>query len=354
MSQDQNPSKESLREVKREYKQRQKDEKARKKAADKYWAEQANPGASLRPSKVTSRVQITLAVVAIASVGLVAFGALRGSTTSPSALPRTGNVQPSAEPSPSGTEASSSSSPAPCKFCGTKAEHWAVGAHGLGAPKAVRVGNFGPHQVSDAYSKVIEYLKAATLDPAVVFHSKLKPVFATLGSETTAWVHKQHDLAKSTKGKKGIYWADLANRFHPGDWDPEGEIRVRNKFKAERGDNNGELKIHFVNVTAYWLTPHVGVTPQAVIVRRTGDVYFYEDGSSKVSMPNYGGSGYASSAGVCGAIWPEVEYIDAWPNPASAKIVSDPPIAGPWDMSDPDAEPPTAPGCFTDTSGIST
>ena len=69
MSQENKPSKESLREVKREYKQRQKDEKARKKAADKYWAEQTNPGGSSGPRiKVTSVGKIIVAVSAFSAV----------------------------------------------------------------------------------------------------------------------------------------------------------------------------------------------------------------------------------------------------------------------------------------------
>ena len=347
---EQQPSKESLREVKREYKQRQKDEKARKKAADKYWAEQTNPGKSSRSRSAQKGLYVTLAAVALASVGFLAFGALRGSTTSPSALPATGNVQPSAQPSPSGTEASSSKSPAPCKFCGTKAEHWAVGAHGLVAPKAVRVGNFGPHQVSDAYSKVIEYLKAATLDPAVVFHSELKPVFATLGSETTAWVHKQHDLAKSSKGKKGNYWAALANRFRPADWNAATEIRVKNKFTAGPGDNRGELKVHFVNITAYWLTPKKGGEPRAVLIVRQGNVYFYEVGSSTVTPPNLGGSGWTSTASVCGSHWKDPEFVEAWTNPMQVPTASKSVNAPDYDPTDLNAPPPKE--CWNNTSSF--
>lgn len=348
MSQENKPTKESLREVKREYKQRQKDEKARKKAADKYWAEQVNPGKSSRSGSAKNGVQVTLAAVAIASVGFLAFGALRGSATLPSALPATGSTQPSVQPSPSATKASASSSPAPCKFCGTPAEHWAVGDHGLIAPKAVRVGNFGPHQVSDAYSKVIDYLKAATLDPAVVFHGKLEPVFATLGSETTAWVHKQYDLAKSSKGKKGSYWSGLANRFRPSDWKTATEIRVKNKFKAGPGDNSGELKVHFVNITAYWLTPKQGGEPRAVLIVRQGDVYFYEVGSSTVTPPNLGGSGWTSTASVCGSRWNDVDFVEAWPNPREVPTASKLVDAPGYDPTNPDAPQPK--GCWTDKS----
>jgi hypothetical protein len=350
VSQENKPSKESLREVKREYKQRQKDEKARKKAADKYWAEQVNPGKSSRSGSAKNGVQVTLAAVAIASVGFLAFGALRGSATLPSALPATGSTQPSVKPSPSATKASASSSPAPCKFCGTPAEHWAVGDHGLIAPKAVRVGNFGPHQVSDAYSKVIDYLKAATLDPAVVFHGKLAPVFATLGSETTAWVHKQHERSKSTKGKQGTTWAEVANRLQPADWENSGEIRVRNLFTTEPGRGSDELKIHFVNITAYYLKPKDGMFSKVLLIRREGNMYFYEASSSTVSEPSYGGSGYTSSASVCGSNWRNPDFVEAWTNPDSVASDAVAPLDNDWDMSDPKAAIPKKGLCFRNTS----
>jgi hypothetical protein len=346
---EQEPSKESLREVKREYKERRKADKERQKAADKYWAEQVNPG-SKRARGSLNTVGLIVLVVGFASIAFLAFGAFQNAKRPATSLADTGTTPPSTQASPSLMQASASSTPEPCKFCGTKAEHWAVGAHGLVAPKPIRVGSFGPHQVGEAYSKVIEYLKAATLDSAVVFHSQLKPVFATLGPDTTAWVHKEHSLALSTKGKKGIYWASLANRFRPSDWTSATEIRVKNKLKASLGDNSGELKIHFVNITAYWLTPKQGGEPRAVLIVREGNVYFYESNANTVSPPNLGGSGWTSTASVCGSHWKDVEFVEAWTNPREVPTASKWASAPDYNPTDLDAPQPT--GCWTDTSSF--
>jgi len=354
VSQELKPSKESLREVKREYKQRQKDEKARKKAADKYWAEQTNPGGSSASGiKVTGVGKVIIAVGAFSAVfmGIGMYQNLTRSQTSQPLTPNTGAN--SASPSPYASEPYQPVSTLDrCPFCYTPAKSWAVGEHGLVPPAAARVGNFGPHQVTDALSKTIAYLRAATLNQSVVFNGDMDPVFKTLDEQSNTWLQEQHAIAKASKGKKGTTWADVANRFRPTDWTVGKEIRVKNKLKVGHGRDNGELKVHFVNLTAYWLTPKMSADARAVVVRREGDLFFYENGNDYVSTANYGGGNYVSLASVCGSAWKAYDYVEAWPNPSSAPLASHSSATTTWDPTNVDDPGPEGETCFKDQSGF--
>ena len=200
-----------------------------------------------------------------------------------------------------------------------------------------------------AYAATERYLRAALLDPKVTYKGKLDPVFATLGSQSTAFLKKQHARATATKGKKGVYWDSVANRFHVGDWKAAAEVRVKGKMKPRIG-KQGSLVVGFTYVAAYWLVPAKGGEPRTIAIRRRGDIYFLGNGPSGVTPPGYGGSGYTSTASVCGSTWPYPDYVQAWIDKDAVVTPSQDTPDESFDVGDLDAPEPT--GCFEDTSGF--
>ena len=344
------PSRASLREVKREYKDRQKAEKQRAKDAQAYWAGQSGRS-SRRPGwLVPSAVIAVLAVVATG--GMYALKVSSSSTT-----PTAAGASPQAAGGPSASakaRASSSSSdgtdptvvPA---FSGSPAKNWPAGAKGITTPRAKQVGIYRPAQVQEAYSDVARYLQVALLDPRVLYRGSLQPVLATLGPQSSQWLHQQVALGTKTKGKQGIGWDSVANRFHVGDWRAAAEVRVKGRMRAS-SNRSGDLVVRFVYVAAYWLVPAKGGSPRTIAVRRTGDMYFLGNGPSHVTDPNYGGSGYTSTAGVCGSTWPYPQFVEAWVDRGSVPVVSPSPVTTTFDPTDVNAADPTS--CYTDTSGF--
>jgi hypothetical protein len=352
------PSRESMREVKKEYEARRKAEKERAEQADRYWAEQS--GRATRSSG-SNRTGPLIGAVAVVAAGGVALTALLhvgpfASASSATAAAGTTTAAPSSSlsPTPSGASASPSADDGTdpkvvAAFGDSPAKSWKVGAAGIVAPKGRQVGIYRPRQVSDAYARTSAYLKVALLDPRVVYRAKLDPVFAVLGTATTQWLKQQHARGTATKGKQGIAWDWIANRFHVGDWKASPEIRLKGRMRATQ-NSRGELVVHFVYVAAYWLVPAKGGAARTVAIRRTGDIYFVGNGSRRVTPPNYGGSTWTSTASVCGASWPYRDFVEAWTDPRSVDVVSPSPINTSFDAGDLDAPDPT--GCFHDTSGF--
>ena len=352
------PSRESMREVKKEYEARRQAEKERAKQADRYWAEQTG-----RASRSTgsSRRGLLIGAAAVAAVGGLALTAVLhvGPFASASSAPAAAGTS-SAAPSSSLSPTPSGASPSPSTDDGTDpkvvaafqdspAKAWSVGAVGIVAPKGRQVGIYRPRQVSDAYARTSAYLKVALLDPRVVYRAKLDPVFAVLGTSSTRWLKQQQALGTASKGKQGIGWDEVANRYHVGDWKASPEIRVKGRMSATQ-DSQGQLVVHFVYVAAYWLVPSKGGAARTVAIRRTGEVYFMGNGTRRVTPPNYGGSSYTSTASVCGSSWPYRDFVEAWTDPRGVDIVSPSPINTSFDAGDLDATDPT--GCFHDTSGF--
>lgn len=356
------PSRASMREVKREYKQRQKQQAAeqaqREQAARDYWSlesGQKRTPATSGGRRRGSGFAIVALVVAVGFAGYVGYRALTGqqgtaaasSSASPSASASGSPTTPS--PGPSASEDDGTDPTIVPAFEGSPAKDWPSGAAGITTPKATQVGIYRAAQVRAAYDATERYLRAALLDPRVTYRGKLDPVFATLGSRTTAFLRTQQARATATKGKKGIYWDSVANRFHVGDWRAAAEVRVKGRMTPRIG-KQGSLVVGFTYVAAYWLVPAAGGEPRTIAIRRRGDMYFLGDGPSGVTEPSYGGSSYTSTASVCGSTWPYPDYVQAWPN---EDAVLTPSIGTPdesFDVGDLDAADPT--GCFQDTSGF--
>jgi len=214
-------------------------------------------------------------------------------------------------------------------------------------PKGKQVGIYRSRQVADAYDKLAVYLRHVMLDPRVQFQGKLDPVFATMTTHSVSWIKSQHALFVSSHGKKGYPYAQVAVRFHPGDWKAAAATRVRGKTTAKVGPK-GALELDFTYVAAYWLQPRAGGAPRAIAVRLEGTTYFYGRGSTKVDRLQAGFLGIMSSAGACNSPWKYPEYLEAWTDLTQSGGSGAP--VGSGDMTDPDASLPS--GCFHDTSGF--
>jgi len=299
VSQENKPSKESLREVKREYKQRQKDEKARKKAADKYWAEQTNPGGSSGPRiKVTSVGKIIVAVSAFSAVfwGVGMYQNLAHSTSAqataadPTSSPSSSNTMPPS-PSPTPKPLPGNTDPLPVipLSLDPSIPKLQLGDAGLVAPAAKPVGGFSNEQVADAYRRTVGYLRTATLDKSVVFRGKIQPVLDHFGAETVQYALDQHRLSQSSKGKDGLTWAEIANRFRPGDWtsltSPQHTAEGM-KLAAKKGSFHGTLDVNFTVETAYQLRRVSDKASVTMYVIRKGTLNFAPSDSASVTKPN--------------------------------------------------------------------
>ena len=245
------PSRASMREVKREYKQRQKllaqEQAQREQAARDYWSletgQKRAPAASGGGPRRGAGFAVAALVVAVGFAGFVGYRALTGqpgsaaasSSTSPSASASASGKPATPSPAPSAAEDDGTDPAIVPAFEGSPAKDWPSGAAGIKAPKAEQFGIYRPAQVRAAYAATERYLRAALLDPKVTYKGKLDPVFATLGSQSTAFLKKQHARATATKGKKGVYWDSVANRFHVGDWKAAAEVRVKGRMKPRIG-----------------------------------------------------------------------------------------------------------------------
>ena len=343
-------SRESMREVKKEYEERRKAEKDRAKATEMYWAEQT--GRSTRSSGRSSAVLgVTAVVVAggVVATAVLHLGPFASSASAPAASSSrpstTATSAPTVTPTPS-TIDDTDSGVVPV-FGDTPARGWQSGAAAIVMPRGKQVGIFRPAQVADALKKSKAYLVAATIDPSVVFRGKLTPVFATLGSSSVTWLKQVY----SHKSKPST-WILLANRFRPGDWRAAAEVRLRGKTVMSQnwGDS---LEIYLVWVAAYWVVPAHGGAPHTIAVRREIALRFAGQGPSHVGPAEIGELYSASTTdAVCGAAWPYPDYLEAYVDRSAAPVLSPSPATTTWDPTDPDAPPVDGPGCFTDTSGF--
>lgn len=362
MSDGDGPSKESLREVKREYKARRKAEEQRAKDAKAYWDQQTGRSSKKGGGKAAAAVGVlVVAAVAVAAlkVGPFAPSTPTADAASASPTPSVSTTSPaSARSSASASPSTSATGAAPVSsgvdrtivsgFATTPARTWKVGAAGIVAPAARQVGIFRPAQVREAYAVTAAYLRAAMLDPRVLYKGDLKPVLATFGPVTRAFLKKQV-AAGAVSPADGIGWDQVANRFHPGDWRAAPEIRIKGRMRAIAQDSS--LQITFVYVAAYWVVHGRDSAAQTITIRREGAITFYGKGSGHAGEPYYGGSSYTSSASVCGASWPYRNYVVAWTNRHQVPGASAAAPSSTWDPTDVDAQP-AAPGCFHDASGF--
>jgi hypothetical protein len=358
------PSRESMREVKREFKERQKAERERARAAQAYWEAEtgratSGGGRSRGPGRSGAAAGLVV-VVAFSVVGATAvlhvgpFAPSSSAASAPPAAtvastPTPSPTSPAASPGPS-TTGDGTDPTVVAAFQDSPARTWKSGTAGIVMPRARQVGIYGPAQVAEAYRKTASYIAAIMLNHRVLYQAKLDPVFAALAPPSVTWLKSQHARSVSTHGKSGLSWAQVAVRFHPGDWKAAAETRIRGKVSPTIY-KDGSLEIAFTYVAAYWLVPSGGGAPRTIAVRIEGGTYFRGRGAAHVTGTYAGGLGVTSSANVCGSDWAYPDFTEAWTDPDSVTVASAPPVTGSVDLSDPDATMP--PGrCFTDTSGF--
>jgi hypothetical protein len=333
------PSRESMREVKAEAKRRHQEQAARERAAKAYWAEQAGVHPSgHRNSWAWVGFAVVLGLAASAGFLVLQRGQQPGldvaqSPTAPTA------------PAPAASAAAPEATSPP--FADTPAAAWPVGAAGITLPEARRTGAYSAAQVREAARATRAYLEAAMLDERVLFDSKLKPVLRTMDrdSREQATAEVAADREKPD-GDDSLRWTSFANRFRPGDWTADDEVRIRGRMKPTIGEQ-GLLEMTYVFVAAYWMQPSTGGPWVPVAVRREGSAYFRTDGRG-VTKPWIGGDGITTSRSVCGSDWPYPQYLEAWADLDGVATASVAPLPA-KDLSDPET---TLDACFTDTSGF--
>lgn len=330
------PSRESLREVRAESRRRRKEQGRRARATAEYWAVQSG-----RPRRSRDRGRLVIAGLSLAAVlvgGIYvvagdAGGQVRGPGPGPASQPSTvDGPRPEAD----------------VPFAGTPADSWASGAGAIRIPEATKKGSYTAAQVEDAFRSTKAYLRAAMLDEDVLFAGKLQPALSTMVPDSREWITRQVRRGKLRMDSPDVVrWTAVANRFHPGDWVPHDDVRIRGRMRA-RVDGDGTLQVHYVYAAAYWLRQSSGTEWVPVVVRREGQ-HDYEANGSGIVGPWSGADGVTTSRSVCGSDWPHRQYLQVWPDPDTVRGSSG--RAPSWDMTDPEAEPSDS-ACFTDTSGF--
>ena len=347
------PSRASLREVKREYKQRQKAQNEREKAAKDYWAQQSGRSTGTRRWVAPVAGATALVVASAGAAFVLKLGPFASSATATSATGATPAATASASPSVRASASASTDGTDPtvhAVFEDSPARTWKKGMAGVALPKAHQVGIYRTAQVAAAYRMTEKYLAAAVFDPRVLYRSQVDPALVTLGSSFPAFAKKQHALWVSSHGKKGVNWLWLVTRFHPGDWKAAAETRSRGRISTATV-HGGNLRVSFVVAAAYWLVPAKGGAARTIAVRREGYLDFTGYGPTNVWMTQWDNA-YVSSASVCGSNWKYPEYLEAWTNVDAVASTALPGSAPAFDLTDPNATPPPGKGCFTDTSGF--
>lgn len=310
------PSKESLREVRREAKRRRSAPVGMPSAADPYAAR----GGPLRRA---------VTVVAIVAVG---GGAVWGFSRLPEPR-RATRQQPVVVPSftPSPTRPANDD-----PFAGTKVESWPVGAQGVRAPKPVASGRFSAAQVSAAYAATARYVRAAMLDRRVLYQGKSSPVLAAIGPASAA-------------GWKVNDFAHLATRFRPEVAPASPVVKMNGRMNVGKPSRADVLAVEFSYVGVYALRPagDDDAVPTLVTVRRYGTFEFDARGAG-VTEPWVRIASYASSHQYCGVRWPHRGYTPVHlvePSTAAA-----PSATSTMNLLDPDAKPPD--DCFENTGAL--
>jgi hypothetical protein len=330
-----------MREVKREAKERQ-------KARDSYVKNQRRAGSGARGWKPYVACVVVVAVAAAGAVWWVNRPSATGIDTAAAHPTSSTSPGPGASPGASSgasPAASPSASPVVDPFDGTRAKSWPKGEKGLIAPKAKTVGIYRKEQVALAYAATTRYLKAAMLNPSVLYAGALDPVYDTLDpdvrSSTIAWA------AKETRRPF------FATRFWPAGLAPAGPtIRVRGHMTPGIG-KDGVLEISFTYVAAYPVKDlkHPKRDAELVIVRREGALDFRGAGPHAVDGPYLGLNTYVSDHAVCGSKWGHPAFVEVYLAGQAPKTSSDPGPLATWDVSDPDQKPPKG-KCYQNTGAL--
>jgi hypothetical protein len=310
------PSRESLREVRREARRRPRG------------GPRHDPGNGRRSGGSRWPVVAVLLVIVVVVGAVVAAGVLVTRTVPTRAAAATG---PTPDPTESGAP-SAAATKAPDPFARTRVVGWGTGAAGIKVPAAKPVGSFTAAQVGHAYARTATYLRAALLDPHVLYADALAPVEATLRPDT---VRSRHDDPTS-----------IANRFPHSVVSASPTIRVTGVMKAKVGAD-GRLQVTFTYIGAYAVRPAKGGDVELVAVRRTGTLEYLVRDPAHVGLPWVYQDGTTNDHSVCGSKWPDKAHLEVVLGPQ----VSEPPAAPTtplpdFDLLDPNAPEPTS--CFNE------
>jgi hypothetical protein len=301
---EQQPSKESLREVKREYKERRKTDKERQKAADKYWAEQTSPGGSSGSKTKVSTVGTAILTVGAISAVFLGVGAFQNLTRTKASQATA--ADPTTSPSASNTKLPSPTSTTKPVAGNTDPRyeipgadpsdysHWGYGTAGLKAPAPAKIGSYTSVQVADALAMTMDYLRAAILMPEVITGGKIDPVLSTFSDQTRQDLIIAHRKSQSTRGKSGYDWLIAANMFRPGDWTfkaQPGTMPTASTIKVSKGKSKDSLEVSFQVASRYTLLRKKTAVPVGVTIWRQGVLRFYKVDSASVTRPDLVESG---------------------------------------------------------------
>jgi hypothetical protein len=303
-----------------------------------------------RPRRVPS--WFIAAVVVLTMVGLASTTDLwwprstAAGSHSPTAAGKPGVVPPmyatatpTASPSPAPTTTIAS-------FVGSPVEAWADGAAGLVAPIARPLPPFSRSQEADAFQRTVAYLRAAALDPRVVFGGQLTPIAKTLGAYSYASLLKASKTP--TADDSALHWV---TRFDGRLIRSESHvIKVNGSMHARTHAN--VLSVDYDYAFVYDLAEVRTGAIQLVSVRRTGTlVYLPALGNHRdVREAILGRGGYIDSGKPCHmenrtGFLPVVFDRRKAADPAAEPTTT----LNPLDVRRP---VPSTVGCFTDTSGL--
>lgn len=325
------PSKESLREVKREA-------KARKRSPGGYGGPGAYAGAepyARRSGGRLRRATGALAVIAVGGAAVWGFSLLPEPSRAAGQGPATEQqpvVVPSYTPSPT----------PPAKtdpFAGTSVESWPVGAQGVRPPGARATGAFSSRQVAKAYAATAAFVRAGMLDRRVLYGGQREPVLATMRRSSADHWRRQD-------------FGYVGTRFRPEIAAASPIVKVNGRMTA-RPARGEVLLVDFSYVAVYALRPAAdrAAPAELVTIRRYGVVEFSGDSAAGVTLPGVRTSTYLSSHASCGTRWPHRHYMHVRIDDEGP---SDGPAASPGeelDLLDPDAPVPKG-DCFENTGEL--
>lgn len=315
------PSRESLREVRREYRQRRRAARGKPPRGAR----------GRRPGRVGALLKGT-AVVAVVLAGAAAYVVWQVPPPPTGRAAQRVPVLVSPTPTPS---AAATARPEGDPFAGTAVSHWPAGEAGFVAPGARATGGYDTATVAHAYERTLRYLRAAMLDRRVVYGADLRPVAATV-------------QARSMTRLRPAY---LATVFPRAVAPAHRSVRVNGLLSARVGAY-GRLHVTFRYVGVYALRPARGGETELVVVRRTGELAFDRAGRGRVGVPFVHQTSYTSSHSHCGARWPDGDRtVEVWLGPgASPSVTAAPPARERVNLLDPRAK--DAAGCFQNTGRL--
>lgn len=233
-------------------------------------------------------------------------------------------------------------------YAGTPAETWERGSDGFRVPE-VKGDSSKAADAMRAYVKT--YLVTALLDPRVVLEGDIQPYLDVIGPDQAAAATSALQGISARESSDELHWEIAVNRFRPGDWRQVAEPRVMGRTTVSYPED-GCAMFSINYAVAYALEPVPGGPTRPIVVRRDSTITLCPNASAPgVGDISIGPGHYVSLGSICGADWPYVGFVEAWPDPATAPVESPSPVKSDWDPTDLDTST-GGEGCFTDTSGF--